>query len=232
MAKKDRRGAHRYKPEQDQFLVGWWTSGLFQSVPARLLDLSISGALLVIAEGEPAPEPGKVLISPAGGARDHWAQADVLEILCQDDGRRLLRLRLMEPFSYETFKTVIWGKLSSTHQPCPGVLQTAGANATAADHPDGHRKSVLSDAARLRMFLELSPGMSPAPASMIGHLRSDLPSLVESHRKNLPDRDRVEPVPWLTISLFGGIILLLLLLVVARQYDSARQIGIMLGLLR
>ena len=60
-------------------------------------------------------------------------------------------------------------------------------------------------------------------------LRPGIPSLVEAHRKNLPRLDRVEPIPWLTISLFSALTILLVAVMACGGFDSARRLGMMLG---
>jgi hypothetical protein len=176
----------------------------------------------------PLPEAGKVLISPRSENGPYWVQTELVEIIRQEDGPGQLRVRLLEQFPYEAFLTVIWGDKSGHASPGPvqelnrGTIRPGRLSAgTWGCEPTGARGLT-------------GPGTAAGQSqySLISELRAELPRLAEAQRKNRSQLDRVESIPWVTIAFFSAIVLVLVAVAVCGHYDSARRIGIMLGLLR
>ncbi len=111
MPKNDRRNAHCYALTRDKIRLGWWERQQFRTIAARLRDLSVSGALIELEEGAACPAGVKTWICLAGQSPPNWVQAESKTVEdCKDipGTSRVLRLKFLETFPYESFKTAVW----------------------------------------------------------------------------------------------------------------------------
>lgn len=235
MAKKNRRNAHRYVPEHDRCLLGWSASGPFRTVSARLVNLSVSGALIAIERASEFPGPGRVMISLGDGDEVRWTRAELLEVVSPEEGPRQLRLRLLEPVAYEAFKATVWGEKPRT-SPTPAAPDEPAGRVVweAEDSPEAESITInRAEPASVQTVDLIRRLANPeSKARLSRSMRAEFPGLIEAHRKNVTALDRVEPIPWVTIGVFSTLVILLLFAAVSRHYGAAYQLGDMLALLR
>ena len=106
----DRRSVCRYTVVKDDCWLGWWKGTEFQSVAAKIADISLRGAMLTVPELPLAEQavwfcpPNLCATSPS-----EWLEAKVIEARKRFLGPRVVRIILRKPFPYEIFKAVVYG---------------------------------------------------------------------------------------------------------------------------
>ena len=126
MPRNDRRNAHRYALARDKIRFGWWQGQHFPTISARLRNLSVSGALVQLEEGAVGPAGVKAWICLADQSTTHWVQAEVVEV-CPElpETPCMVRLKFLDAFPYESFKTAVWDDELARGKPAwPGADDT------------------------------------------------------------------------------------------------------------
>jgi hypothetical protein len=234
MARKERRGAHRYPLARPEAFLGWREGTLFRTHVVSLRNLSMTGALMRVEP--PCPASGTIWLAVAGRKPANWVQGEILEAITGPEGERDLRVQLRESFPYEDFKAAIWGAEASPA--APTAPDGPSDSATKLDHgavaASSPVKAALGDAQRLRFFLgqedeepnrnEEEPGLRPASYS------ASPPCLIDAQRAHRAMEDRVSHLSWVTVLALCVSVSLLVALVVTARLHSLRDIGVMLGL--
>lgn len=105
---RERRSVCRYSVVQENAWLGWWEGQAFQSTAAKIVDISLRGALLVV-ESFP-PKDKEVWFCPPGiTATDEWIDVKVIDSRKKLFGPREVRLAFRKVFPYEIFKAVVYG---------------------------------------------------------------------------------------------------------------------------
>lgn len=235
MARKNRRNAHRYEPDGTRCRLGWSASGGFRTVSARLANLSVSGALLTIEDAAMPPSPGRVMLALGESGLEQWTSAELIEVSTPPDGPRQLRIRLLEPVSYEVFKATVWGQ-KPTFAQAPAAAEDPPGRVVweSEEAPLPDRAAIRRESPRPRQAPEppQRPSQLDSDSSPSHSLREARPGLVETHRHIRSSLDRVEPIPWLTIALFSALAILLIVIAVSRHCGTSLWLCDMLSALR
>lgn len=104
----DRRRVCRYAVVKEKSWVGWWEGTKFESTAARILDISLRGALLNVDRFPPLGV-SVWLCPPDVDAQDEWLEMKVLEVRKKIFGKRQARVTFRNIFPYETFKKLVYG---------------------------------------------------------------------------------------------------------------------------
>ena len=119
----DRRASSRFAVVHEQAWIGWWDDAVWHELPARLLNLS-AGGLMLVSLGAPSTSE-KAWICLDGAHRTEWIEGVVLAQRFLPSGERELRLRFSEVCPYAFFDLAIYGD----HTP------PAGADDNDDSHP-------------------------------------------------------------------------------------------------
>ncbi|GAC1467876.1 MAG: hypothetical protein NVSMB9_09960 [Isosphaeraceae bacterium] len=104
----ERRHVCRYSVVQDEAWLGWWEGQVFQSTPARIIDISLRGAMLTVETFPPKNLP--LWFCPPGVSdQDEWIEAQLVQMKKKIFGPREVRLSFRKIFPYEIFKAVVYG---------------------------------------------------------------------------------------------------------------------------
>jgi hypothetical protein len=104
----ERRRVCRYSVVQDAAWLGWWEGPTFQNTAAKIIDISLRGALLTVDTFPPKDKP--VWICPPGvAANEEWIEVKVIEARKKLFGPREVRVSFRKAFPYEAFKAVVYG---------------------------------------------------------------------------------------------------------------------------
>lgn len=123
----DRRSTCRYNVEADeQSWLGWWEGPTFVTTSARIMDLSLRGALLQV-EKLPATDQSVWLCPP--GTTPEWLEARLVQAKKKLLGPRHVRIAFRRLFPYETFKTLIYGRWSPSPAETPPYWVETGPEA-------------------------------------------------------------------------------------------------------
>src|SRR3954468_23762940 len=156
MARKERRNSHRYTPTRAEACLCWWEGRQFYSVPARLRNLSTSGALIEVENGRPPAK--RVWICLAGRSPAEWAPASVQDEKEDASEAGILRLNFFEPFPYEPFKAAVWGEQEG-HRAAPPRSELPPSESTTRSYQgSGSRPAAVSEVDRIRFFLGMGDG--------------------------------------------------------------------------
>ena len=234
MPKNDRRNAHRYALSRNKIHVGWWEGQRFRSIPARLRDLSLSGALIELEAGSSCPSGVKTWICLADQSPARWVQAESkgVELCSQPAGTAtVVRLKFLDAFPYESFKAAVWDD---------GVVERkskSGANANLPPRADENPaqatiKARMTEQERIRFFLQLD---EPAAASR--DRQPDMPAvnppltptLVEAQRSQMASAAATASLPWMTVLLISLFVFVLLTLLSWAQLINLRRLAVFLG---
>ena len=234
MPRNDRRNAHRYALARDKIRLGWWQGQHFRTISARLRNLSLSGALVQLEEGAVGPAGVKAWICLADQSTTHWVQAEVVEV-CPElpETPCMVRLKFLDAFPYESFKTAVWddglarGKpawpdADDTPPPCQDEDSARATNPVAMTEREPIRFFLQVDAetvASIRRGPEIADLASPHP-----------PTLLEAYRSQMVSAGKVASFPWLVVLLISLSISILLGLLAMGQMINLRRLGIILGL--
>ena len=235
MPKNDRRNAHCYALTRDKIRLGWWERQQFRTVAARLRDLSVSGALIELEEGAAFPAGVKTWICLAGQSPPNWVQAESKTVEdCKDipGTSRVLRLKFLDTFPYESFKTAVWDDGAVERKPSPG----------AGDSPlpcgdEGSAKSTnlvrMTKSEHTGIFSQLDPptatssGREPEIAAVSS---PHPPTLVEAYRSQMVFARASASLPWLAVLLISLFVSVLLGLLSRSHMISLGKLAILLGL--
>jgi hypothetical protein len=111
---RDRRSVCRYSVVLDKAWIGWWEGQSFRYSGARIVDISLRGALLHIEKFPPNGQP--VWLCPPGvTSQEEWIEVKLIDARKKLFGPRVLRLAFRKVFPYEIFRNVVYG---------PDVFQT------------------------------------------------------------------------------------------------------------
>jgi hypothetical protein len=114
----ERRSVCRYAVVQDCAWVGWWEGQEFRSTGAKIVDISLRGALLIVENFPPKDKP--VFFCPPGAAaNEEWMEVKLIAAKKRLFGPREIRIAFRKVFPYEVFKAVVYGpdSLSSVDTP-------------------------------------------------------------------------------------------------------------------
>jgi hypothetical protein len=103
----DRRSVCRYASLEAQAWLGWWDCNEFRSTNARLVDISLRGCMMVVDRLPPRDQT--VWFCPPGTAPLAWIEARLVEAKRRFLGPRIVRIEFSTPFSYDTFKHLVYG---------------------------------------------------------------------------------------------------------------------------
>ncbi len=105
---RERRSVCRYSVVQDTAWLGWWEGQAYQSTAARIIDISLRGALLNVDNLPPLEQP--VYFCPPGVTpTDEWIEVKVISARKKMFGPREVRITFRKVFPYEIFKAVVYG---------------------------------------------------------------------------------------------------------------------------
>lgn len=128
----ERRGSVRHRAIVDRLWLGWREGPEFVHAPARLLDLSHGGCLVVAAATPPADRT--VLLHLHGPFLPAWFEAKVLEAVVEPDGLRTLRLVFPAGCPYELYMAVAFGVARADAARLPRDLPSYFAEGTHGHH--------------------------------------------------------------------------------------------------
>jgi hypothetical protein len=105
---QERRSVYRYSVVQDNAWLGWWEGRAFQSTAAKIVDLSLRGALFTVDAFPPKDQP--VWMCPPGiASNEEWIEVKVIGAKKRLFGPREVRVTFRKVFPYEIFKAVVYG---------------------------------------------------------------------------------------------------------------------------
>jgi hypothetical protein len=88
--------------------LGWWEGQAFRNTTAKIVDISLRGALMTVESFPPRGQP--VFFCPPGlGNQDEWIEVTVVGARKRLFGAREVRITFRKVFPYEIFKTVVYG---------------------------------------------------------------------------------------------------------------------------
>jgi len=234
MPRNDRRNAHRYALARDKIRLGWWQGQHFPTISARLRNLSVSGALVQLEEGAVGPAGVKAWICLADQSATHWVQAEVVGV-CPEPPETpcVVRLKFLDAFPYESFKTAVWDDGLARGKPAwPGADDTPPScqdeSSAKATNP-----VAMTQSERILFFLQLdaenvaSSGRGP---EIIALASPHPPTLLEAYRSQMVSADKVASFPWVVMLLVGLSVSMLLGILVTGHLVTLQRLGIILGL--
>ena len=105
---QERRSVCRYSVVQDSSWIGWWEGQAFQSTAAKIIDISLRGAMLTVDAFPPKDKP--IWFCPPGVlASDEWIEVKMISSRKKLFGPREVRIAFRKAFPYEVFKAVVYG---------------------------------------------------------------------------------------------------------------------------
>ncbi len=233
MPRNDRRNAHRYALARDKIRLGWWQGQHFPTIFARLRNLSVSGALVQLEEGAVGPAGVKAWICLADQSATHWVQAEVVGV-CPElpETPCVVRLKFLDAFPYESFKTAVWDDGLARGKPAwPGADDTPPLyqDESSAKAPN---PVAMTQSERI-LFLQLdaenvaSSGRGPEIMALAS---PHPPTLLEAYRSQMVSADKVASFPWVVVLLVGLSVSMLLGILVTGHLVNLQRLGIILGL--
>jgi hypothetical protein len=234
MPRNDRRNAHRYALARDKIRLGWWQGQHFPTISARLRNLSVSGALVQLEEGAVGPAGVKAWICLADQSATHWVQAEVVGVSPElPETPCVVRLKFLDAFPYESFKTAVWDDGLARGKPAwPGADDTPPScqdeSSAKATNP-----VAMTQSERILFFLQLdaenvaSSGRGP---EIIALASPHPPTLLEAYRSQMVSADKVASFPWVVMLLVGLSVSMLLGILVTGHLVTLQRLGIILGL--
>jgi hypothetical protein len=92
----------------DNAWLGWWEGQAFQSTAAKVVDISLRGALLNVDAFPPREQP--VYFCPPGvSSQEEWIEVKVIDSKKRLFGPREVRIVFRKVFPYEIFKNMVYG---------------------------------------------------------------------------------------------------------------------------
>ncbi len=112
----ERRSVYRYSVVQENAWLGWWEGTAYRSTAAKIIDISLRGAMLTVESFPPKDQP--VWFCPPGvSTNDEWIEVKVIGSKKKLFGPREVRVAFRKVFPYEIFKAVVYGPDSYTAAP-------------------------------------------------------------------------------------------------------------------
>jgi len=105
---RERRGACRYRAVEDGAWIGWWNDGTFRTRPARLLNVSLQGSLILADEPPDRGQPVWLNLRSPGSAE--WVESSLVNAHRMRRGQFEARLAFFEACPYGFFKTAVYGR--------------------------------------------------------------------------------------------------------------------------
>lgn len=102
-----RRRSTRYQPVDDRLWLGWTQGDQFRTSLALLLDVSLTGALLVADEVPKESTPAWICLQSAG--QTDWVKGRVLGVIRTWLGPHKVRLVFEGTCPYAFFKAAVYG---------------------------------------------------------------------------------------------------------------------------
>lgn len=122
----ERRSVCRYSVVQEDAWLGWWEGQESRTTAAKIVDISLRGALLTVESFPPKGVP--VWFCPPGvSSPDEWIEVNLVSTRKRLFGPREVRVAFRKVFPYEIFKSVVYGPdaLKVTDQPAWVPLEAA-----------------------------------------------------------------------------------------------------------
>ena len=105
---QERRSVCRYSVVQENAWLGWWEGQAYQSTVAKIVDISLRGALLTVDSFPPKDQP--IWFCPPGlSSNDEWIEVKMIGTKKKLFGPREVRIAFRKVFPYEVFKAVVYG---------------------------------------------------------------------------------------------------------------------------
>jgi hypothetical protein len=92
----------------DHAWLGWWQGEAFQNTPAKIIDISLRGALLNV-ESFPPKGQSAWFCPPGVTTQEEWIEVKLVDMKKRLFGPREVRIAFRKVFPYEIFKTVVYG---------------------------------------------------------------------------------------------------------------------------
>ncbi len=233
MLQNDRRSAHRYLPAKEKIRLGWWQGQLFQTISARLRNLSVSGALV---------EPEKSIADRAGvkawlclvdHTAAHWIEAEIVEVCSPEpDSPLLLRLRFLDPFPYEFFKAAVWDQGSAAADDALHVATPMPPARNDGDAAIGKCRPAVYEPRRPQSLSQFTaPPVAPRVPrhEAVAPTFAAPPTLPEAYRSQFVSSRKVAFMPWLMMLAIGLLVSILLVLLARGHMVSLGGLRIVLG---
>jgi len=234
MPRNDRRNAYRYALARDNIRLGWWHGQQFRTISARLRNLSLSGALVQLEEGAVGPAGVEAWICLVDQSAKHWVQAEVV-VVCPElpETPCVVRLKFLDAFPYESFKTAVWDDGLARGKPAwPGADDTPppcqDESSARATNP-----VAMTQSERILFFLQLDAEnvkSSDRGPEIVAPASPHPPTLLQAYRSQMVSADKVASFPWVVVLLVGLSVSILLGLLAMGQMINLRRLGIILGL--
>ena len=218
---------------RDKVRLGWWQGQHFPTISARLRNLSVSGALVQLEEGAVGPAGVKAWICLADQSATHWVQVEVVGV-CPElpETPCVVRLKFLDPFPYESFKTAVWEDGPARGRPAwPGADDPPPCKDE--DSARATNPVALTRGERIRFFLQLdaetvaSSGRGP---EIVDLASPHPPTLLQVHRSQMVSTDKVASFPRVVVLLVGLSVSMLLGILVTGHLVNLRRLGIAPGL--
>lgn len=105
---QERRSVCRYSVVVENAWLGWWVGQAFENTPAKIIDISLRGALLNVDAFPPKDQT--IWFCPPGVSKeDEWIEVKLVDTKKRLFGPREARIAFRKVFPYEIFKTVVYG---------------------------------------------------------------------------------------------------------------------------
>jgi hypothetical protein len=105
---RERRSVCRYSVVQDNAWIGWWEGQTYQTTAAKIIDISLRGALLHVDTLPPRDQA--IWFCPPGiTTNEEWIEVKTINLRKKLFGAREIRVAFRKVFPYELFKAVVYG---------------------------------------------------------------------------------------------------------------------------
>jgi hypothetical protein len=105
---QERRTVCRYSVVQDNAWIGWWEGQAFKNTAAKIIDISLRGAMLTV-DTFPPKDRALWFCPPGVSANEEWIEVKLVDARKRIFGPRQLRVAFCKVFPYEIFKAVVYG---------------------------------------------------------------------------------------------------------------------------
>ncbi|MGO8899587.1 MAG: hypothetical protein ACLQU5_14760 [Isosphaeraceae bacterium] len=234
MPRNDRRNAHRYALARDKIRLGWWQGQQFRTISARLRNLSVSGTLVQLEEGAVGPAGVEAWICLVDQSAKHWVQAEVVEV-CPElpETPCVVRLKFLDAFPYESFKTAVWDDGFTRGKPVWPGADDMPPPCKDEDSARATNHVAMTERERIRFCLQLDAenvASSDRGPEIVALASPHPPTLLEAYRSQMVSAGKVASFPWVVVLLVGLSVSMLLGILVTGHLVNLRRLGIILGL--
>jgi hypothetical protein len=112
----DRRQVCRYPVIHPDASAGWWEDKHFCTARAQMIDISMSGCLMVLARGAKRAVGQPIWLCPLELATADWIEGVVVAAHKPFLGPCSVRMTFLTPFPYESFKKLVYGTQHVDHR--------------------------------------------------------------------------------------------------------------------